>query len=215
MKGFQNKIEYTERIVVPSDGKSGGLAMIWKKGIEIKLKSCSNSHIDVVVKGEQDQAPWIATGFYGHPKLGKRKISWSLLEVLNKQCDMPWVVCGDFNEITYTYEKLGWLDKDATQMWDFRECLSKCGLVDLGFVGQSYTWCNGRSGEQRMLVILDRVVANEGWRCMFSEASAHHLAMSASDLVAEPRFCVWGGRLENEIINFFSLKSLCQSLSTL
>ena len=106
---------------------------------------------------------------------------------------MPWVVCGDFNEITYTDEKLGWLDKDATQMWDFRECLSKCGLVDLGFVGQSYTWCNGRSGEQRMLVILDRVVANEGWRCMFSEASAHHLAMSASDLVAEPRFCVWGG----------------------
>ena len=55
MKGFQNKIEYTEGIVVPSDGKSGGLAMIWKKGIEIKLKSCSNSHIDVVVKGEQDQ----------------------------------------------------------------------------------------------------------------------------------------------------------------
>ena len=55
MKGFQNKIEYTEGIVVPSDGKNGGLAMIWKKGIEIKLKSCSNSHIDVVVKGEQDQ----------------------------------------------------------------------------------------------------------------------------------------------------------------
>ena len=55
MKGFQNKIEYTEGIVVPNDGKSGGLAMIWKKGIEIKLKSCSNSHIDVVVKGEQDQ----------------------------------------------------------------------------------------------------------------------------------------------------------------
>ena len=89
MKGFQNKIEYTEGIVVPSDGKSGGLAMIWKKGTEIRLKSCSNSHIDVVVEGEAVQAPWRATGFYGQPKSGKRKISWSLLEALNKQCDMP------------------------------------------------------------------------------------------------------------------------------
>ena len=94
---------------------------------------------------------------------------------------MPWVVCGDFNEITLADEKLGWLDRDANQMWDFRECLSKCGLVDLGFVGQRYTWCNGRLGDQRTLVRLDRVVANEAWRCMFSEASAHHLAMSASD----------------------------------
>ena len=84
MKGFQNKIDYMEGIVMPSDRKSGGLAMIWKKGIEIKLKRYSNSHINVVVEGEQDQAPWRATGFYGHTKLGKRKISWSLLEVLNK-----------------------------------------------------------------------------------------------------------------------------------
>ena len=60
---------------------------------------------------------------------------------------MPWVTCRDFNEITHANEKLGWLDRDATQMWDFREGLSKCGLVDLGFVGQRYTWCNGRLGE--------------------------------------------------------------------
>ena len=84
MKGFQNKIDYMEGIVVPSDEKSGGLTMIWKKGTEIKLKSYSNSHINVVVEGEQDQAPWRATGFHGHTESSKRKISWSLLEVLNK-----------------------------------------------------------------------------------------------------------------------------------
>ena len=33
-------------------------------------------------------------------------------------------------------------------MEGFRECLSDCALVDLGFVGQRYTWCNGRIGEQ-------------------------------------------------------------------
>lgn len=44
MEGFHNKIEYTEGITVPSDGKSGGLEMIWRKGTEVRLKSCSNSH---------------------------------------------------------------------------------------------------------------------------------------------------------------------------
>ena len=75
---------------------------------------------------------------------------------------MPWVVCGDFNEIVQSDEKLGWLDKDARQMEVFRECLSDCGLIDLGFVGQCSTWCIGRIGEQRTLVRLDRMVANEG-----------------------------------------------------
>ena len=166
---------------MPSDGQSGGLAMIWKKGTTISLKSCSNSHIDVVVEGEANQDLWRATRFYGQPDSGKRKISWSLLEMLNKQCNMPWVVCGDFNKITHANEKLGWLDRDAAQMWEFRESLRRCGLIDLDFVGQRYTWCNGRLGEQRTLIRLDRGVANKEWRSMFPEARVHHVAMSASD----------------------------------
>ena len=30
MKGVRNKLEYTQGITVPSDGLSGGLAMMWK-----------------------------------------------------------------------------------------------------------------------------------------------------------------------------------------
>ena len=63
----------------------------------------------------------------------------------------------------------------------FRECLSGCGLFDLGFVGQHFTWCNGRLGEQRTLVRLDRIVANEKWLNMFPEAKVFHKAMAASD----------------------------------
>lgn len=61
-------------------------------------------------------------------------------------------------------EKLGWLDRDANQMRRFRECLGACGLIDLGFVGQRFTWCNERLGEQRTLIRLDRMVTND--RCV-------------------------------------------------
>ena len=59
---------------------------------------------------------------------------------------MPWMVFGDFNEISYPDEKLGWMDRDVKQMVAFRECLSRCGLYDLGFIGQIFTRCNGQLG---------------------------------------------------------------------
>ena len=76
IKGIQNKLHFTQGIVVPSDGRSGGLALIWKEGTEVCLKSCSHSHIDVVVRDGSMQNPWRATSFYGHPDASKRPTSW-------------------------------------------------------------------------------------------------------------------------------------------
>ncbi|XP_075669679.1 uncharacterized protein LOC142639371 [Castanea sativa] len=181
MKGFMRKLEMTQGIDVPSNSKSGGLAMIWKEGKDIRFKSCSNSHIDVVVYDDKGLNPWRATGFYRHPNARKRNISWSLLETLKNQCDMPWVVFNDFNEIIHPDEKLGWAERDVDQMRGFRDCLSVCGLHDMGFVGSRFTWCNDRYGDQRTLVRLDCVVANEGWLARFSEVQVHHISMATSD----------------------------------
>ena len=169
IKGIQNKLDYTQGITVPSDGRSGGLAMLWREGTNVRFKSCSNSHIDVEIHESSSVVPWRATGFYGQPDAAKRFISWQLMEVLEKQSNLSWVVFGDFNEISQSYEKLGGPERDAGQMKEFRECLSRCGLFDLGFVGQRFTWCNGRAGEQRTKLRLDRMVASESWIQRFSE----------------------------------------------
>ena len=49
IRGIQRKLNFTQRIIVPSDGRSRGLVMLWKEGAEVSFKSCSNAHIDVVV----------------------------------------------------------------------------------------------------------------------------------------------------------------------
>ena len=72
----------TQGINVSSDSKSGGLAMIWKEEADIRFKSCSNLHIDMVVYDEKGRNPWRVIGFYGHPDARKRSISWRLLETL-------------------------------------------------------------------------------------------------------------------------------------
>ena len=155
--------------------------MLWKERADVRFKSCSNAHIDVVVREGVSTQSWKAMGFYGHPDVSMRFISWRLIESLKRQCDMSWVVFRDFNEIVQSDEKLGWLDRDARQMEVFRECLIDCGLIDLGFVGLRFTWCNGRIGEQRTLVRFDRIVANEEWLKIFFEAKVFHGAMAASN----------------------------------
>ena len=58
IKGLQSKLGITQGITVSSDGRSGGLAMLWKEGVEVRFKSCSNSHIDVGVCEGNGAKPW-------------------------------------------------------------------------------------------------------------------------------------------------------------
>ena len=103
------------------------------------------------------------------------------MEVLKVQSHLLLIVFGDFNKILHPDEKLGGLDRDTRQMREFRDCLNMCGLFDLGFVGQRYTWCNGWFGEQRTKLRLDRMVVNESWWEKFPEAMVHHYSMSILD----------------------------------
>ena len=181
IQGVQRKLDYTQGIIVPSDRRSGGFALLWKEGSMIDFKSCSNSHIDVVVRDSPSTKPWRATSFYGHLDTNKRYVSWQLLDSLSRQCNLPWVVLGDFNEILYSNEKLGGAMREAKKIVDFRDCLNRCGLVDLGFIRQKYTWCNGRYGGERTKLRLDRAVANKDWMLRFPDARVFHSSMSISD----------------------------------
>ena len=107
-------------------------------------------------------------------------MSWKL-QCLNSQLSLPWLVFGDFNEITHLKEKCGWAERNADQMMAFRNSLDACNLQDLGFSGSNYTWCNGRFGSQRTLIRLDRMVANAEWRSLFQGARVYHKSMAASD----------------------------------
>ena len=169
IKGLQAKLNYTQGITVPSDSRSGSLTLLWKEGAKVSFKSCLNSHIDVVVHESASSPPWRAISFYSHPDTEKKYISWKLLDALRDQCDLPWIVFSDFNEIIYSYEKAEGLERNGKQMTDFRDCLGRCGLLDLGYVGQCFTWCNGRYGDQRTKLRLDRMVAIEDWLKLYPE----------------------------------------------
>lgn len=59
--------------------------------------------------------------------------------------------------------------------------LDTCGMIDLGFEGPAYTWCNKRGGVARIQERLDRAMANSEWRQQFPEATVSHLPRTYLD----------------------------------
>lgn len=72
MVKLRDRCKIQHGLMVPSRGKSNGLAMYWKEGIKLDVQSYSPSHIDALVNGGRAVGWWHLTGFYGDPDTTKR-----------------------------------------------------------------------------------------------------------------------------------------------
>jgi hypothetical protein len=124
-------------------------------------------HIEATVK-EEDSFKWRFTGIYGESRSEEKEKTWRLLRILRDRSNLPWLCCGDFNEILFNCEKEGGPPRSEKCMESFREALVDCDLYDLGFVGDVFTWRNQHHrAESYVKERLDRAVANSSWRGKF------------------------------------------------
>uniref|UniRef100_A0A803PBY3 Reverse transcriptase domain-containing protein n=1 Tax=Cannabis sativa TaxID=3483 RepID=A0A803PBY3_CANSA len=138
MERIRVVLGFDSRFVVAVEGKSGGLALLWKEPFEVSVKSFTVSHIDAIVENGLGFT-WRFTRFYGSPDPG-----------------------GDYNEIVKVKEKKKGCLKQDSQMRDFQKAISYCNFKEIRMEEGEFTWCNGR---QNNLVFekLDRVLANPDW----------------------------------------------------
>ena len=101
----KEKIGLPNGLIIPSEGKSGGMTLLCVRDLDAEIKSFSRYHINAIVIDPKVGFKWRMTGFYGNPKTSSRKESWSFLRFLNSQYQMPWMCLGDFNEIVSAIEK--------------------------------------------------------------------------------------------------------------
>ncbi|KAK5835737.1 hypothetical protein PVK06_011438 [Gossypium arboreum] len=100
-------------------GSRGGLCLAWRGDVNIMLQNFSNRHIDVIIEDSGDRKKWRFTSFYGSPYTHDRDESWNLLRSLRNNGEYPWLVCGNFNEILYGFEKKGALPREERRMKAF------------------------------------------------------------------------------------------------
>ncbi|XP_027158272.1 uncharacterized protein LOC113759893 [Coffea eugenioides] len=89
----------------------------------------------------------------------ERKALWAGLLQYKLSHD-PWLVCGDFNVVVGEEEKKGGKPFTVVEAADFVAFMGSAGLVDGGFSGSSFTWCNNHQGRPRIWKCLDRLLLN-------------------------------------------------------
>lgn len=179
----------------------------------MKLRTYSAHHIDVEV-GKDGMDPWRFTGIYGFAGRDVRNRTWDLVEALGlQQCNLAWLMTGEFNEIMSNADKFGGTPRALAAITKLWSTMTRCGLMDMGFVGNRFTWSNKFTKER-----LDRGFQSPLWRSRFPYSRAITLNPSDSDhnpILVEVRsdcrllntFCKrfrfeegWSGRAEAESI---------------
>ncbi|XP_060190555.1 uncharacterized protein LOC132619775 [Lycium barbarum] len=91
------------------------------------------------------------------------------------------MVGSDFNVVLYDEEKLGGLSVLFQKTEDFAACINDCHLYDLGYIGSTFTWWNGRSDAATISKRLDRILSNQKMIDQAPQMIVTHLIKKGSD----------------------------------
>ncbi|XP_019185992.1 PREDICTED: uncharacterized protein LOC109180738 [Ipomoea nil] len=174
------KLGFEGAVSVDCVGRGGGLAMFWRDAEAASFLSYSVNHIDIEVK-QPGKPMWRLTGFYGEPDRSRRHITWESLRQLKGRSSLPWVVVGDFNDITCLSEKRGTHSHPEALMDGFNDALNECNLVDMGMSGGQFTWSKGHGTEAWVEERLDRAVATVEWLELHEDTEVRKVYTSQSD----------------------------------
>jgi hypothetical protein len=104
-----------------------------------------------------------------------------MLKFIKASSPLPWLCIGDFNEVLLREEHMGVNERSNAQIQAFRDTVDICELMDLGYMGTSWTFEKKVAGGSYCRVRLDRALASASWSARFPLATLQHLTAAASD----------------------------------
>ncbi|XP_040998178.1 uncharacterized protein LOC121244222 [Juglans microcarpa x Juglans regia] len=149
----------------------GKLWFMWKNELNLVIDSMSEQHVTMRIVDNLQLV--FLTFVYAKCNYQEWCRLWSHLEAFN--CTDPWLVMGDFNIIRHDGERCGGRPRLATAMDDFNACLDNCGLIEMSYTGNSFSWCNGHQNLSRSWARLDCTLLNVAGMDVFSEANFLYL----------------------------------------
>lgn len=169
---------YANYFSIPPIGLSGGLALLWKDTVDIKVLESLPNLIDteVTFKG----SPSFVSFVYGAPAVENRYAFWSKLSQVGLDRDSPWLLSGDFNEILDNSEKVGGPTRWEGSFTAFRSFVSQNGLWDLKHSGNKLSW-RGNHYFHFTRSRLNRSLVNCAWSERYPMGRSCYLRFEGSD----------------------------------
>jgi hypothetical protein len=128
----------------PASGANGGLVLAWRLGVHLKCFCANKNHISAWCYSDPPHSPWIISCVYGPPARSDKQAFWDWFTSIGTTFDAPWLCIGDFNSVLSQSDKLGGRPVNNSSTRYFRSSVDQLGMIDLGFAGNPFTWCNNR-----------------------------------------------------------------------
>jgi hypothetical protein len=161
-------------------GSRGGLALTWRPGVDLECFITNKNNISAWCFSNPTHSPWILSCIYSPPDLKEKLTFWDSFTVASDNFVSPWLCIGDLNFVLDQSKKQGGRLVANSSSFPFKKFIDHFGLVDLGFAGNPYTWCNHRQGLATIKERLDRGLATLSWIHLHIEYSILHLPATNS-----------------------------------
>lgn len=89
---------------------------------------------------------------------------------------------GDFNSILNKEDRIG-SPVTMAEIRDFRQCVDTCCFQELKSTRAFYTWNNKKSGDDRVMSRIDRVLVNMEWMTQLPASVVHYMPEGLFDHV--------------------------------
>jgi hypothetical protein len=176
-----NQLGYYSMTHVAPIGSCGGLVLTWRLGVELECFLTNRNNISAWCFSDPPNSPWILSCIYGPPETVNKPAFWDSLTAVGENFVSPWLCIGDFNFVIDQSEKMGGRPVASSSHCPFKHFIDHLGLVDLGFVGNPFTWSNNRQGFETIKERLDRSLATLDWVHLHPKFSLIHLPASIFD----------------------------------
>lgn len=169
---------YDRVYIVDPIGHGGGLAIFWRRPVNIKILNVSKSMLDCII--QFGNSSFFASCIYG-PTVYKERIAlWESLSRIGVNRKESWCVFGDFNDILHNGEKIGRVWRDDESFTPFNQMVNACKLVELQSHGNGFTWSGLRS-KSWVHTRLERFFGNTAWFKKFPCSNQSFLDKRGSD----------------------------------
>jgi len=144
-KDITNRLPFDGSVHTDTIGYADGLWLLWNsERVDVTPLANTEQKIHAIVKVRNSNSSRLFTVMYASPRTAKRFILWNNLIKAAELHNMPWVLAGDFNEPLSEKDKFGGRAVSVSKSLLFKECLDKCNMIDIGFLGPRFTWTNIR-----------------------------------------------------------------------
>jgi hypothetical protein len=166
---FWNKAGYSKIAIAEARGQAGGLWILQQTCSNVITTVEDNFHDTITIKVAVGNDYWFLTGMYASPIYTKRLELWQHLTSLNANFDGPWMIIGDFNEITLPSDQKGG-NFSQNRADALLRVMDECHFVDVVTTSNKFTWARNCAGQRRISKRLDRGIANLPWQLTFPDA---------------------------------------------